>query len=142
SPENTPTAPADPAAAQGPAAGAPPQEPATTAAAAPPSGSEASTPRASPAASATGAAASGLLNGVGVAGGLPSEQAGRRAAATSRDAEVQRHEVLSAQQDSRKTFSSLLPRVTATARYTRLSKVPLPSFGSPDALSVVTTDGP
>ncbi len=83
-----------------------------------------------------------LLQGVGVSGGLTSEQAGLRAAKTSREAEVKHHEVLSAQQDSRKTFYSLMPRVTATARYTRLSKVPYPSFGSPGIFTVVTPDGP
>ncbi len=83
-----------------------------------------------------------LLKGVGVAGGLTSQEAGKRAAETSREAEAKQHDAYAAAQDSRKTFYSLLPRVTATARYTRLSKVPLPSFGTPGIFSVVTPDGP
>ncbi len=83
-----------------------------------------------------------LLKEIGVEGGLTSAEVGRRAAASSYDAEVQRQEVLNAAADSRRTYHSLFPRLTATARYTRFSRVPETTLGSPDAQSVVTTDGP
>lgn len=99
-------------------------------------------PGAAPAAASSTGSIQHLLSNVGVTGGLTAEEAGRRAAATSVQADVEHAKVDSAAQDSRNTFYSLLPRVTATARYTRLSEVPVPSLGSGDGFAVATPDGP
>src|SRR5688572_22486349 len=58
---------------------------------------------------------------LGVAGGLTSEQVAARASATSFDVRARRAEVLEAAAEVDRAASGYIPRLTATARYTRVS---------------------
>src|SRR5690606_22815434 len=60
---------------------------------------------------------------IGISGGLTSEQVARRAADTSVDAAAARHRVAEKAAQVDKTFYGLTPRLTFTARYTRLSPI-------------------
>lgn len=81
-----------------------------------------------PSSTAPGALTTGLMAQVAVEGGLTSLEAGRRAAATSRQAAIEQQNVRSAQASVDRTFYDLAPRVTLTASYTRLSAVELPQL--------------
>lgn len=74
------------------------------------------------------------FDSMGVAGGLTAEQASKRAAASSLRAEAKRAQVESAEATVDSTFYSAAPRLTLTARYTRLSPVTVPSLGGGGSL--------
>jgi outer membrane protein TolC len=71
--------------------------------------------------SAAGELDARLKTELGVAGGLTSEQVAARASATSFDVRARRAEVLEAAAEVDRAASGYIPRLTATARYTRVS---------------------
>ncbi|WP_394822771.1 TolC family protein [Pendulispora albinea] len=72
--------------------------------------------------------------------GLTAEQVGQRAAATSYQAKASEEAVNSAAAKVDAAWAQFLPRLTGTARYTRLSDFTPPAFGSGGSL--VVTDAP
>lgn len=76
------------------------------------------------------------------AGGLTAEQVAQRASATSFAAKASDEQIRAAAARVDQAWSAFLPRLTLTARYTRLSDFTPPSlFNSPPGInSVVTTD--
>ncbi len=78
---------------------------------------------------------------VGRPGGLTSDQAAERASAISREASVRRAQIDAADAEVDETLYGYAPRVTLTARYTRMSEVPAADFGGGGNL-VGTTDPP
>ncbi|WP_394837006.1 TolC family protein [Pendulispora rubella] len=62
--------------------------------------------------------------------GLTSEQVGQRAATTSFQAKAQQEALNSAQAKVDAAWAGFLPKITGTARYTRLSTITPQSFGS------------
>lgn len=80
---------------------------------------------------------SDLMARLAVEGGLTSIEAGRRAAATSRQAAIEQQNVRSAQASVDRTFYDLAPRLTLTASYTRLSPIELPQLAG---IPVETSD--
>lgn len=76
-----------------------------------------------------------------VAGGLTAEEAARRAAAASHQVTAKRAQIDAAEAAIDETFYSSAPRLTLTARYTRLSPVTPPSLSGGGSL-VGTTAPP
>jgi outer membrane protein TolC len=76
-----------------------------------------------------------------VSGGLTAEQAGQRAAVASHQVSAKRAQVNAAEAAIDETFYSSAPRLTLTARYTRVSPVTPPSLGGGGSL-VGTTAPP
>ncbi len=79
---------------------------------------------------------------LGRPGGLTSAQAAKRAAETSLDAKAKQHQVTAASKNVTQVIYRAAPRLTLTARYTRLSPVDPPSFGSSEGSLVGTTEPP
>ncbi len=93
---------------------------------------------------ASGAAATDqkLHDAMARPGGLTSAEVGKRAASTSPDARAKDYEVDAAEAEVDKAVSSYFPRLTFTARYTRLSPISPPVLGVPGFYSVATTRAP
>src|SRR5690606_25003741 len=79
---------------------------------------------------------------VGIPGGLTSEQVAQRAAATSVEAAAARQRVLEAEAQVDRTFYGLTPRLTLTARYTRLSPISNVTLGPSGGGGLVATTAP
>ena len=83
---------------------------------------------------------------IGISGGLTSEQVARRAADTSVDAAAARHRVAEKAAQVDKTFYGLTPRLTFTARYTRLSPISsvslVPEGGAGGLVATTAPPGP
>ena len=78
-----------------------------------------------------------------VPGGLTAEQVGARAAATSYTAKAAEAALRGAAERVDAAWVSFLPRLSATARYTRLSSFTPPSlFGAPAGINGVSTTSP
>jgi outer membrane protein TolC len=75
-------------------------------------------------------------------GGLTSEQVGSRAMATSYQARAAERNVTAAGARADQIWTSYLPRIGLTGRYTRLSPFTAPTFGAPGIQSVFTTEAP
>ncbi len=74
-------------------------------------------------------------------GGLQSDEVARRAAQTSFDVRAKEKEVKGAAADMDKALVGWFPRLTLTARYTRLSPITAPSFGPATGNLVATPAG-
>lgn len=85
------------------------------------------TPPPSPPAEAPPGASSELVKSV--AGGLTAEQVGRRAATTSYSAKASQESLQAAAARADTAFANFLPRLSGTARYTRLSDLTPPTLG-------------
>lgn len=83
-----------------------------------------------------------LHDAVARSGGLTSADVGRRAGATSLDAKAKDLEIDAAEAEVDKAAAGYLPRLSLTARYTRLSPVSATSLGGGGFYSVVTTTPP
>ncbi len=92
-----------------------------------------------PAETPAGAAAPAPENPAGapVAGGLTAADVVRRALAVSPDLRARSHEAVAAEHGQRQARAAFLPRVSGSARYTRLSPLESPSLGA----LVATADG-
>ena len=75
-------------------------------------------------------------------GGLTADEVGRRAAETSVEARVRERAVDAAEARREEAEAGYWPRLTGTARYTRLSQVPPIEFGSSGASLVFTPSQP
>ena len=62
--------------------------------------------------------------------GLTADQVAKRAESTSLDARAKREEIAAAEAKIEQAKTSWIPRVTGTARYTRLSDLDAPSLGN------------
>jgi outer membrane protein TolC len=82
-----------------------------------------------------------LQSELGKSGGLTSDEVARRAAQTSFDAQAKLAEVRAAEADVDRAVMAFVPRLTLTARYTRLSDVEQSSVG-PESGSLVGTTAP
>jgi outer membrane protein TolC len=71
-----------------------------------------------------------LARELGVAGGLTAEDLATRAVATSYTVEARRSDVTAASANSSRASAGYIPKVTVTARYTRLSDIGTSSAGS------------
>src|SRR5262249_21991443 len=74
-------------------------------------------------------------------GGITADAVGARAATTSYSARAAEQTLQSAAARVDQAWSGFLPRLTGTARYTRVSAFPPPSFGPP-GLGLVVTPAP
>lgn len=73
--------------------------------------------------------------------GLTSEEVGRRAVKNSQEVRAKQAEIAAASAELDKAFAGWFPKLTLTARYTRLSPIDTPSFG-PSNVSLVATPSP
>ena len=73
--------------------------------------------------------------------GLTSADVGRRAVKNSQDVRAKQAEIAAASAEVDKAFAGWFPKLTLTARYTRLSPIDTPSFG-PGNANLVATPAP
>lgn len=78
---------------------------------------------------------------IGKPGGLTSAEVARRAGKTSFTVEARRKEAEAAEAEVDKALVDIAPRLTLSARYTRLSPIDQPAFGG-DSGSLVATTAP
>lgn len=107
-----------------------------------PAPSAAPSSNASPASSTGAAASAGAASEAFSAGGLTADTAADRAIATAKSVKVDEAKLRAVAAAVDTAWDAYLPRLTFTGRYTRLSPIDLPSFGSGSIVFAPTPAGP